>query len=153
MKRVLSGVLAGIMILATGCTGPFALTKKVHNWQTSAEDKWIAEAKFLGCVILPVYGIATLADAVVFNSVEFWTGENPMDASLSQDGENVKMVYREDGSILIQSDAGNCILEKGSEGVSALDESGNLLYTATTAGNQVQIRNPQGELVRSFSKS
>lgn len=79
MKRVLCGALAGIMILSVGCTGPFALTKKVHEWQTSPEEKWVDEAAFVGCVILPVYGIATLADAVIFNSVEFWTGDNPMD--------------------------------------------------------------------------
>ena len=79
MKKVLCGVFAGIMILSVGCTGPFALTKKVHEWQTSPEEKWVDEAAFLGCVILPVYGISSLADAVIFNSVEFWTGENPME--------------------------------------------------------------------------
>ena len=79
MKKVLCGVFAGIMILSVGCTGPFALTKKVHEWQTSPDEKWVDEAMFLGCVILPVYGIASFADAVVLNSVEFWTGENPIE--------------------------------------------------------------------------
>ena len=77
MKKTLI-CAAALSILLTGCTGPFVLTKKVHKWQTGFEDKWVDEVAFLGCVILPVYGLSTLADGLIFNSVEFWTGENPM---------------------------------------------------------------------------
>jgi hypothetical protein len=76
-------------ILLTGCTGPFVLTKNLHKWQTSFEDKWVDEVAFLGCVILPVYGLATLADGLIFNSVEFWTGENPMDSASAPVGDEL----------------------------------------------------------------
>jgi hypothetical protein len=78
MKKALL-CAATLSILLTGCTGPFTLTKNVHKWQTSFDDQWVDEAAFLGCVILPVYSLSTLADGLIFNSVEFWTGENPMD--------------------------------------------------------------------------
>jgi hypothetical protein len=79
VKKCMIALLA-LTVLLTGCTGPFALTKKVHNWQTSFEDKWVDEVAFLGCVILPVYSLSTLADGLIFNSVEFWTGDNPMNS-------------------------------------------------------------------------
>lgn len=77
MKKFIPVVLAACFLL-TGCTGPFVLTQKVHEVQTGFDNKWVNEVAFLVCVILPVYGIATFADAVIFNSVEFWTGENPL---------------------------------------------------------------------------
>ena len=47
-------------------------------------SKWANEAIFLGLNIIPVYGFAYLADIVVFNSIEFWTGES---AEVWTDGE------------------------------------------------------------------
>ncbi|HKL21269.1 MAG TPA: DUF3332 family protein [Tichowtungia sp.] len=88
MKKALI-CIAALSMLLTGCTGPFTLTKKVHTWQTSFDDKWVDEAAFLGCVILPVYGLATLADGLIFNSVEFWTGENPMDNASAPQGNEM----------------------------------------------------------------
>ena len=77
MKKLIVAAVAACVLL-TGCTGPFALTKKLHTWQTGFENKWVDEVAFLGCIILPVYSLSTLADGLIFNSVEFWTGENPM---------------------------------------------------------------------------
>ncbi|QHI70442.1 DUF3332 family protein [Tichowtungia aerotolerans] len=88
MKKILLSVIT-LSILLTGCTGPFVLTKKVHTWQTSFEDKWVDEVAFLGCIILPVYSLSTLADGLIFNSVEFWTGENPMDSVEAPSGNEM----------------------------------------------------------------
>ena len=82
-------VLLAACILLTGCTGPFALTKKLHSWQTGFDDKWVDEVAFLGCIILPVYSLATLADGLILNSVEFWTGENPMDTAAAPQGDEL----------------------------------------------------------------
>jgi hypothetical protein len=43
--------------------------------------------------IVPVYSVATLADAVFANTVEFWTGENPVASART---------LRPDGTALIQ---------------------------------------------------
>ena len=85
-RRALSAcVLAGFLPLATtGCFGNFELTKKVWKFnKESSQDKWVQEIVFLVLAILPVYGGASFLDAVVFNSIEFWTGENPV---LTADG-------------------------------------------------------------------
>ncbi len=156
MKKIISGILICTVILgATGCTGPFVLTKKLHQWQTGFDDKWVDEVAFLGCVILPVYGLASLGDAIIFNSVEFWTGDNPMDsASLSQGDENIKLTHQSDGSILIESSDGAYILEKSDDHVCVKDGSGNVLYTAKTGtDNRVRVYNKDGKILRTFIKS
>ncbi len=155
MKKMISSMLICTILLAvTGCTGPFALTKKVHAWQTGFDNKWVDEVAFLGCAYLPVYGLAALGDAIIFNSVEFWTGDNPMDSvDISKDGTNIKMTHRADGSILIESETGDCVLEKSAEGVSALDAEGNVLYSATTDNGKVRVYDAAGKEIHTFIKS
>jgi len=82
-------VLLTLSILLTGCTGPFALTKTLHKWQTDvSENQWIEEVTFLGCAIF-LYGPTLLVDSLFLNSVEFWTGDNPMDSVNNQNGNEM----------------------------------------------------------------
>ena len=79
-RMAVMGVAAALLL--SGCYGPFTLTKRVHAWNGQvSENHCVVEGVFLVCAWLPVYGIATLADAVIFNSVEFWTGENPLESA------------------------------------------------------------------------
>jgi hypothetical protein len=78
MKKFIPALLIASVLL-TGCTGPFALTKNLHKWQTNvSEDPWAEEVVFLGCAIFQVYSVCMLGDALIFNSIEFWGGENPI---------------------------------------------------------------------------
>ena len=60
----------------TGCYGPFNLTRNVHHWNGEVGGEWTNEGVFLVLVFFPVYSFASFLDAVIFNSVEFWTGDN-----------------------------------------------------------------------------
>jgi len=42
------------------------------------ENRWGREGIFLGLSVLWVYRITAILDLFVFNSVEFWSGENPI---------------------------------------------------------------------------
>ena len=87
------------------------------------------EVAFLGCVILPVYGLAMLGDAIIFNSVEFWTGDNPMETvQMEGDGKTVEMALQEDGSILVSDGQRAFVLERTETGVIAKDADGHVLY-------------------------
>lgn len=67
--------LAGAALLATGCIGPFNMTQQMHHWNgTVTENKWANEGIFI--VTSPAYAFTTLADVLVLNSVEFWSGKN-----------------------------------------------------------------------------
>ena len=66
------------MSFQTGCFGSFGLTVGLWNWNSSL-GKWPGELVFLIIgVILPIYGIAAFIDVIILNTIEFWTGSNPM---------------------------------------------------------------------------
>ena len=76
---------AGILMVAatlmvSGCFGPFNLTRRLYRWNSEVSDKWGREFLFILLAWAPVYGLTLVGDAVVFNSMEFWTGKNPVDA-------------------------------------------------------------------------
>ncbi|MDD2600835.1 MAG: DUF3332 family protein [Kiritimatiellae bacterium] len=155
MKRLLVCALAGVMIVGTtACTGPFKLTKQLHTWNRNVENEWAEELVFLGLVIFPVYAICTLGDAIIFNSIEFWGGESPIASNLSQGDESVQLTYNADGTILLQSGTGSCVLQKTDGVIKALDTEGKVLYTAKTgADNKVRVYNADGAVVRTFDKA
>jgi hypothetical protein len=77
-KIVLSGLCASSLML-TGCLGQNALFDNVQDWNASAtNNKWVNQGISFGFWILPVYGLTLLGDVVVFNSIEYWTGSNPI---------------------------------------------------------------------------
>lgn len=78
MKKLVLTIALACTIFMYSCIGSFGLTNKCYDWNNSIGDKWINELVFIGLSILPVYEICVVADAVVFNSIEFWTGNNPI---------------------------------------------------------------------------
>jgi hypothetical protein len=86
-------VLVAFFTATTACYGPFNLTRVVYKWngnlkgRTAIETKWFIEGVFLLLALLPVYGLALLADALIFNSIQFWTGNNPIETTESEDGK------------------------------------------------------------------
>lgn len=68
-----------------GCYGAFAATKKVYKWNGTVGDKWVNSIVMVALNIIPVYQIAGVADILILNTVEFWTGSNPL---AMKDGES-----------------------------------------------------------------
>lgn len=79
-------------ILFSSCIGSFGLFNKLKDWNQGIGNKFVNELVFLAFNIIPIYGVAYLADVLVLNSIEFWTGNNPV----AQAGD-VKQVRGEDG--------------------------------------------------------
>ncbi len=78
-KLAVSLTLVAFVFTTSGCFGGFNLTRKVWNFNKNVSpNKWVQELVFLALVIIPVYGFASLIDAIFINSIEFWTGENPV---------------------------------------------------------------------------
>jgi hypothetical protein len=73
---------AGALVGTSGCFGSFNLTRKLYGWNKGvSNDKFVRELVFLGLNVVPVYDIAGFIDVVVTNSIEFWTGTNPVSMS------------------------------------------------------------------------
>lgn len=107
-------LMAGTM-LATSCVGSFTMFNKLAKWNRRATDsKFLNELIFL--VISPAYAIAATIDVLILNSIEFWTGDNPMAKNIGKtknikgdDGlmyavkylENGYEITRPNGSVLL----------------------------------------------------
>jgi hypothetical protein len=89
-------VLTGACSLAlAGCFGSFGATRALWEWNDEVHSsKWVKWLIFLGLSIIPVYFLFVVADALVLNSVEFWTGSNPV--ASGADGRTVTRVATAD---------------------------------------------------------
>lgn len=156
-------VILIITFFTTGCTGSFNLTRKVYNFHRSQADKWSDELCFLLVTLIPVYSIATFADAIVFNSIEFWTGKNPVDMSYvppsSRIVQNGKDKYRlsfndKTNQVALNAIAqGNhgVIFEKSDNMITAKNEKGQVLYSSLqTSDGGVSIYDGNGKLVKNY---
>jgi len=93
-------VLLSSAIMFNSCIGSFSLFNKLSAWnQTVDEDKWVNELVFFALAAVQVYTVALLADAFVLNSIEFWTGSNPVTA------DQTKQVETENGLFTITTSA------------------------------------------------
>ncbi len=80
MKKKLIALTLGVGLLCTSCLGPNKAFNEVHDWNEGvSENRWVKELVFLGCTIIPVYSFAYALDILVFNSIEWWSGSNPID--------------------------------------------------------------------------
>lgn len=95
-KQILiCSVLASSMLFSS-CIGSFKLWHNLKSWNEGIGNKFVNELVFFGLNIVPVYGIAYLADALVLNSIEFWSGKSAM-------AENeVKEVEGENGTYIVE---------------------------------------------------
>lgn len=101
--RKLVAVVALTSLFTSGCFGTFQMTRDVYSWnqKVAGDNKWSRELVFLLVgPIVPVYSVAMLLDAVFVNSVEFWTGKNPMTSSTTKifdkDGTKVAQTLKAD---------------------------------------------------------
>lgn len=80
-KTVLTaGIVATLCgsMLFSSCIGSFSLTNKLLGWNRSIGNKFVNELVFVAFWVLPVYEVSGLADVLVLNSIEFWSGTNPV---------------------------------------------------------------------------
>lgn len=89
-------LLAGSLGL-NSCIGSFTLTKRVMAWNNQVGSKFLNELVFFAFWVLPVYEVTSIADLIVINSIEFWSGSNPMEAS-------TKVIDTDHGRYLIACD-------------------------------------------------
>ena len=72
-----SAVLLAATLLTSSCVGSFSLFNKLAGWNKDATgNKFLNELIFI--LISPAYAVCTVADVLVLNTIEFWTGSNPV---------------------------------------------------------------------------
>lgn len=136
MKKILIAILATAFVFSsTGCYGSFTLTKKIYKVNGSLGNKWINSIVFF-LIGGPVYGATTFIDALVLNSVEFWTGANPLASNtLEQTDEhgNKLVATKLPGGALdltmigVDGSVKTMTLINNGESISAYNESGKVV--------------------------
>jgi hypothetical protein len=114
--KLIAVLTLSLAVLSTGCIGHFGLSGKVRQFNLEqTEDRWGREILFVILYVIPVYPFAGFADIVLFNSIEFWTGKNPINDKPSvtpisdnrtfesEDGTLLSMTLRDDGSIDVEA--------------------------------------------------
>lgn len=164
MKKTIA-LLVIVAFFTTGCTGSFNLTRKVYNFHRSQTDKWSDELCFLLVALIPVYSLATLADAIVFNSIEFWTGKNPVEMTANPSASRIvqngndkyKMSFNaKTGQVSLTSLAQNgnnhgVIFERTDNMITAKNEQGKVLYSSVQGQDGgVSIYDGNGKLVKNY---
>jgi len=119
-KGITLVLVAAVGALSAGCFGKFQLTRKVYDMNQSIDEKYVRSAATWVFVIIQVYTVAALLDLIVFNVIEFWSGENPVASApvtkvyaqgngktvltLSRDGsETVAVIERYEGERLVST--------------------------------------------------
>lgn len=95
--RIGIAILCVLMLSTTSCIGTFSLTNRLLGWNRNVGDKFINELVFFAFWVLPVYEVCGLADLLVLNSIEFWSGTNPM-------AKGERIVNGADGKYLVKCD-------------------------------------------------
>lgn len=100
MKKITIKAVAllGSVLILSSCIGSFRLSGNVLAWNKEVSNsKFVNELVFLAFCIVPVYEVAMLADAVVINSIEFWSGANPiaLNGDFQIDGQKGKYIVKE----------------------------------------------------------
>lgn len=79
LTRIIALLVAVILLVnVAGCYGSFALTKKLYTWNGTVGDKWMNSVVMWVLMWIPVYNACGFIDLVILNTVEFWTGSNPI---------------------------------------------------------------------------
>ncbi len=134
-------VLLTSSVLFSSCIGSFALFNKLLSWNKTVGDKFINELVFVAFCIVPIYEIAWLADVLVLNSIEFWSGENPVAEG------TVKKVETEDAKYTITTTKDGYQVEKdGSNDVAYLHfNQENKIWSVESNGVAADLMQIVGE--------
>lgn len=79
MRKIFFNAALALMIgsvTLSSCIGSFGLWNKLLGWNKKLSNKFVNELVFL--VISPAYAVCGVVDLFVLNTVEFWSGKNPV---------------------------------------------------------------------------
>jgi hypothetical protein len=145
-KSVAVAVLLGFLPLTSACFGSFNLTRKTYQFNKSVSpDKWVRWLVFLA--MSPIYPLAGMVDVLFANSVEFWSGSNPITAQLEPqtvvgpNGEVASLIPIENGARIVVTEPSGAVhtatlLREAPGVVAAYDAEGTLVSRVVGLGSE-----------------
>lgn len=131
-------VLSGSLLFSS-CIGSFGLWSNLKDWNQGIGNKFVNEIVFLAFHIVPVYEVAYLADILVLNSIEFWSGSNPV-----AEVGSIRTIKSQNGNYAIRTNEdGYTITKEGEEGKEL-----NLVYNPEKRTWNAEAEGQSFELIR-----
>lgn len=157
MKKKKLALATAIILMSSmsfqSCIGSFSLTNKVLTWNRNVSNKFLNEIVFFAFWILPVYEVTAAADLLVINSIEFWSGNKPLEANnkiIETENGNYYINVQDNGYLVISPD-GKTIgfnFDKDSQTWSMNIENGEKIdFLKFTDESHVQVINREGNFV------
>ena len=122
-KKKLAAAVALLLVMSIGlqsCIGSFSLTNKVLTWNRQVSNKFVNELVFFAFWVLPVYEVTAAADLLVINSIEFWSGNKPLEAN----------------NRVIETQQGHYLLSETEKGYQVTSPNGDILNFAYNTESQ-----------------
>ena len=150
-------IMALLSVSFFGCYGNFAATRKLYSFNGSFNNKYVNSVlMYVMLTALPVYEIAAAADILVFNTVEFWTGSNPM--AMGPNDEVIKYAQENDKDLKVTIRQNQVIVEDMNNPGQELQLSykpfekswyyqgeNGLVKIATLSGENIALHQPNGK--------
>jgi len=157
ITRLVSIALLAIFIVVGvfGCYGNMSLTKKVYHFNGSVGNKFVQSIVNWAFWVCPVYEAAMFMDIVFFNTIEFWTGNNPI--SMNEGEKVIKYAEGKNGEykleisqnkIVVTELANNNIMELNYEPATEswfMNSNGTTQKIGYLDGNQLKLLSQSGE--------
>lgn len=87
MKKMNLKVVAFLLmgsLLSSSCIGSYSLFNKYAKWQCNMTSNKFVNA-IVGFILMPIVGsVCLFVDSVVLNTIEFWSGSNPVSANVGK---------------------------------------------------------------------
>ncbi len=167
MRKRISAIVFILMMsvtanFATGCYGSFTLTKKVYNWNGTMGSKVMKSVVMWGLYIIPVYGIAGVADIFILNTLEFLQGSNPLAMNegeqdiqiVQKDGKSYQITASKDKFDIVELNSENphkasLVFDRNSESWSIQTSNENIVIAqmSETNENVLNLIHPDGSTV------
>lgn len=125
------------------------MSNKLLSWNRQISNKFVNELVFVAFWILPVYEVSGLADILVLNSIEFWSGSNPMASGKrvieGQDGKYL-VECRNDGYDITNPDGTKTRLDFNADTRewSVLEKGRRVVFLTYVDDSHVQLPMPDG---------
>lgn len=134
----LTALLLAATILFSSCIGSFRLTNNIKDWNEGVSNsKFVNELIFVALHIVPAYPLAIFADALVLNSIEFWTGKS----ALAEAGETKTVKNSQGEEVQVTTTENGYTLTNGEEAV-------NLVYNEEEQTWSAQQENQTTNLIK-----
>jgi hypothetical protein len=152
-KHLLAASLTGALIFTAsaplqGCYGSFALTQKLYKWNGKQGDKWINSIIMLALSVVPIYEAVLLADGLAFNTVEFWSGNNPV--TMGPTERDSKLVSVNGKNFMVTATRNRIDLvpiEKGIQPVAVVFEPEQKAWFVVSQGTRRKIAEQDGDVL------